>query len=321
MKDLALPRELKLYSYGNEDMLSSLVDIYIAVRRLSSMVDIDYCFPRHGSPKKRSDLPDLRLIALLVVAVKLYYPFDSLDRHPRSELDLGVLNIDWDKWCKLQKEYDTKLISEGKIGRGNEMLVNEQDVMSMSGEQLDEYLDWYEQMWTREDDGEHQKKGHIKHLLDMFPTNRANASSTPINDFTTEVKAEGHLLNEKLRKVQHGLQLRPTISKDGGGKSKEPLRRLGSFYKRYRKIEDLPPEAKIFHEAAATLVGVSLATLLSTVVQMERKLHVWRKKSLKERSGKSEDIESDSEKDSVINGTQASSMELDQKSDISVSDS
>ena len=292
-------------------MLSFEVDIYTAVRRMSSMLNIDFCFPRHGSRQKRSDLPEIRLIALLIIAVKIYYPFDLLKRHPRSQLDLGALNVDWDKWCELQKEYDMRLISDGQIGRGNEMLVNEQDIMSMSGEQLDEYLDWYEQMWISEDDDEHQKRGLPKQLLDMFPTNRANASSAPIHDFAAEIKAERDSLDEKLRKVQNGLQLRPPISKEGEGKSKEPLRRLGSLYMRYRKIEDLPPQAKTFHEAAASLVGVSLATLVIAVLQMERKLQVWRAKSLKERQGESEDDQSDGEQDFIDNDTRALSVESD----------
>lgn len=277
-------------------MLSFQVDIYTAVRRMSSMLDVDFSFPRHGSRQKRSDLPEIRLIALLIITVKIYYPFDSLDRHPRSQLDIGVLNIDWDRWCELQKEYDTRLTSEGKIGRGNEMFVDDQDIMSMSGEQLDEYLDWYEKMWISEDDDEHQKRGLPKQLLDMFPKNQASASLASINDFAAEIKSERHSLDEKLRKVQNGLQLRTTISKEDEGKNKEPLRRLGYHYKRYRKIEELHPQAKTFYEAAASLVGVSLGTLVMAVLQMERKLQVWREESLKERQGESEDDESDSRK-------------------------
>lgn len=296
-------------------MLSSLVDMYTAVRHMSSMLDIDFCFPRHGSRQQRSHLPEIRLTALLIIAVKIYYPFDLLDRHPRSQLDVAVLNINWDKWCELQKEHDTRITLEGKIGRGNEMLVNEQDIMNMSGEQLDEYLDWYENTWISEDDDEHQKRGLPEQLLDMFPTSRVNASSASMNEFAAEAKAERYLLDEKLRKVQNRLKLRPVISKEGGGKIQEPLRRLGTFYKRYRKTEDLPPQAKIFYEAAASLVGVSLPTLVMAVLQMESKLRVWRAKRLKEREEESEDDQSFGENDSVTDDnddTQASSLEEDE---------
>ena len=295
-------------------MLSILVDVFTAVRHMSSMLDIDFCYPRHGSRQQRSYLPEIRLAALLIIAVKMYYPFDLLDRHPRSQLDIAVLNVDWDKWCELQKQHDMRLISKGQIGRGNEMLVNEQDIMNMSGEQLDEYLDWYEKMWISEDDGEHEKRGLPKQLLDMFPTSRANASLAVKADSDAETKAERYLVDEKLRKVQNRLKLRLAISKEGEGKNKEPLRRLGNFYKRYRKIEDLPPQAKTFHEAAASLVGVSLVTIFMAVQQMERKLQVWRAKRLKEEQEEFEDDESLSERDSVAdNDIRASSLEMDEE--------
>lgn len=295
-------------------MLNFLVDIYTVVHHMSSLLDIDFCFPKHGSRQQRSNLPEIRLVALLIIAVKLYYPFDSLDRHPRSELDIAVLKIDWDNWCELQKQYDMRFASKGKIGRGNEMLVNEQNIMNMSGEQLDEYLDWYEKTWISEDDDEHQKRGLPKQLLDMFPTSRVNASLAAVVDFDAETKAERNLVDEKLRKVQNRLKLRPAISKEGEGKSKEPLRRLGNFYKRYRKVEDLSLQAKTFHEAAASLLGVSLATLFMAVRQMERKLQVWRAKRLKERQEESEDDGLISEQESANNnGTRASSLGLDEK--------
>lgn len=301
-------------SHWDWDILSLLVDIYRAMRQMSSMLEIDFCFPRHGSRQQRSDLPEIRLVALLIIAVKIYYPFDLLDRHPRSQLDIAVLNIDWDKWCQLQKQHDLRLTSEGKIGRGNEMLINEQDVMNMSGEQLDEYLVWYEKMWISEDDDEHTKRGLPKQLLDMFPTSRVNASSAAAIDFDAETKAEGSLLDEKLGKVQNRLKLRSAISKEGEGKHKETLRRLGNFYKRYRKIEDLPLQAKAFHEAVASLIGVSMATLVMAVLQMERKIQLWRAKHLKLRQEESEEDEFTNEIGSVTNNdTQASSSELDQE--------
>lgn len=292
-------------------MLSFLVDIYTVVRHMSSILEIDFCFPRHGSRQQRSDLPEIRLVALLIIAVKMYYPFDSLDRHPRSQLDMAVLNIDWDKWCELQKHHDTRLTLNGEIGRGNEMLVNEQDIMNMSGEQLDGYLDWYEKTWISEEDDKHQKRRLPKQLLDMFPTRPTKDSLATTVDFDAQTKAKRYSLDERLRKVQNRLKLRPAISTGGEGKSKEPLRRLGNFYKRYRKIEDLPSRAKTFYEAAASLVGVSLATLFMAVLQTEGKLQVWRSKCLKERQGESEDYQSVSKKESVSNDdARASTFEL-----------
>ena len=175
------------------------------------------------------------------------------------------------------------LNSEGKIGRGNELLVNEQDVMKMSGDQLDEYLDWYEKTWVNEEGEKQKRNGLPKQLLDMFPTGRPNGSLPTTVDFDSEKKAEQYALDEKLRLCQSRLKARQLISSEREGKSKEVLRRPGSFYKRYRKIEDFPSHARMFHEVAASLVGISLSTLAVAVRQMERKLQCWRDKRLKER--------------------------------------
>lgn len=301
-------------------MLSFLVDTYTAVHHMSSMLGIDFCFPKHGSRQKRSNLPEIRLMALLVIAVKMYYPFDSQDRHPRSQLDVAVLHVDWDKWGELQEQHDRRLTLNGEIGRGNEMLVTEQDVMNMSGEQLDEYLDWYEKTWINEEDDNHNKKGLPKQLLNMFLTSQTNGLLVAAVKFDAEKRAEEESLDEKLRKIQGRLKLRPVVSAEREGNSREALRRLGSLYKRYRKIEDLPPQAKRFHETAASLLGVSMTTLFMAVRQMEVKLLVWRAKRLKDGSGESDNGQSIVEQEPVdTNDTRFTSselMEMDKKQDI-----
>lgn len=307
-------------------MLKTLVDIYTAVQHMSCILEIDFCFPKHGSRQKASNLPEISLVALLIIAVKVYYPFDSLERYQRSHLDAGVLTIDWDKWSELQEQQEKSLTPKDSIGRGNGLLVNEQDIMNMSGDQLDEYLDWYEKTWVSEEDEKQKKKGLPKQLLDMFPTGRPDGSLPTTVDFDAESKAEQFSLNDKLQKVQGRLKMRQLVSVEREGKSRETLRRPGSFYKRYRKIEDFPLRAKKFHEAAASLVGISFSTLAVAVRQMERKLQCWRDKQLKERLEELEEPEESAESeedklDSELEGnsthsariTPSEQMELDEE--------
>lgn len=279
------------------------------------MLGIRFDFPRHGSRQKISNLPELALVALIIIAVKIYYPFDSFVRHARSQLDVGVLNIDWRKWCELQEQHDRRPTSNGEIGRGNEILVHDQDILTMSNEQLDEYLGWYQKTWIDENDDKNDKKGLPKQLLDMFPTSRINSSSATTADFSTETKLEQSLLHEKLRTAQSTLQLRPKISAAREGKVKETPRRSGSFYECYHTIEDLPPQAKAFHEAAASTVEVSLSTLLTAVRQIEVKLQVWRVEHIKEMKGESEADDSASEQESTgtsdAQATSSDAMEVD----------
>lgn len=228
-------------------------------------------------------------MALLVIVVKLHHPFDNVVRYATSLTEPGVMTIDWDAWCEHQKEFDDRITSGGEIGRGNEMKVVERDVLSMTGDQMDEYLDWFERTWVKEENQEPKKGGLPTQLLDMFPTGRLDGSSAPVIDLQGLANTDQEFLNSKLKAVQDSLKLRGIVSKEKEGKSKVPVERIGSFYKRYRKEEDLPPQAKTFYEAAANLIGISFSTLSIAVLQCEQKILRYRRKRLEEDMEDSED--------------------------------
>lgn len=264
-------------------MMTLSVEICLAVHQICSLLDIKFTFPRPGSRQKTSSFPETRLIALVVIALKIYHPFDGLDRYSRSITETGILSIDWNIWYDLQTEHEA-INSAGKIGRGNEMLVNEMNVMEMSDAQLDEYLDWSEKTWVDEESLESRKRGLPKQLLDMFPTGRLDGSSPPEVNFVEELMVAQASIDEKLNGVQGSLLMRGVISEEREGKSKNPVRRIGSFYKRYRKMKDLTPHARKLHETVASLVGISLSTLLIAVLQIERQLQLWRRNQQRKKS-------------------------------------
>lgn len=261
-------------------MLTLSVEIFGAVHRISSLLKIEFMFPRPGARQKRSSFPETQLVALLLVAVKLFHPFDQLERKPISWAEPGILSINWNVWNDSQAEHEARFTSDGRIGRGNIISVNEQDVMKMSGAQLDEYLDWFEQTWVDEERLETKKRGHPKELLDMFPTGRLDGSSFAEISFDEESKIDQASADRNLTNVQGSLKMRDVVSAEHEGKSNNPVRRIGSFYKRYRKPEDLTPQARKFHEIAASLVGISLSSLLIAILQTECKIQVWRRNQL-----------------------------------------
>ena len=228
-------------------------------------------------------------MALLVIVVKLYHPFDNVVRYATSLTEPGAMTIDWDAWCKHQKEFDDRITSGGAIGRGNEMKVVEREVLSMTGDQMDEYLDWFERTWVKEENEEPKKGGLPTQLLDMFPTGRLDGSSAPVIDLEGLADTDRELLDSKVKAVQDSLKFRGVVSREKEGKSKVPVERIGSFYKRYRKEEDLPPQAKTFYEAAANLIGISFSTLFIAVLQTEQKILKYRRKRLEEEMEGSED--------------------------------
>lgn len=239
-------------------------------------------------------------MALLVIAVKIYYPFDTINRHPRSLNDPGTLAMDWHRWCQLQNDHDSRATAGDKLGRGNEIKVTESDTFDLSGDQVDEYLDWFEKTYVDEQRARNHPRGYPEQLLDMFPTGRPGGSiKIPIHP-EVERQTDEEALQHKLKAVQGNLKLREVIPDQDmdDGHSDEPVDRLGSYYKRYRKVEDLNPLAKAFHEAVAGLIAIKLHTLLVAVMQIESKLLAFRRRQLKalEDSG-AEEVESQDERD------------------------
>ena len=240
-------------------------------------------------------------MCLLVIAVKVYQPFDGSSRHVRSLTDPSALAIDWETWVDSQSSHR---VHAGKTGlkHGTEINVSEKDVMSMTGEQLDDYMDWYEKTFIDEARAEEKPHGLPKQLLDMFPIGRQDGSSPTTYSHDQMAAEEQEIIDKRLKMVLGKLRLRNVVSDDpeGSGGTNGDSTPIGSFYKRYRKVDDLTPYAKVFHEAVAEAIGVQLETLILAVGQVERKLIKW--KDAKEKADQEEDdaiMETASEKNTA----------------------
>ncbi len=234
-------------------------------------------------PKNRqrvSSLPEISLIGFLVIATKLYHPFDGdrNPRHARSLTDPAALTIDWAAWVSAQQDQDARLHPEGNLLRGSEINVTEEDVMKMTGEELDQYMDFYERTFIDEERAKTKSRGLPEQLLDMFPTGRLDGSSPAEYTYKEQEEKEETFREKTLDAVTGSLKLRAITSEDSG----DPVPRIGSFYKRYRKVEDLDGCARVFHEKVAQIAGIKVETLLLAVGQLERKLIVYQKAKAKE---------------------------------------
>ncbi|KAL8761489.1 MAG: hypothetical protein Q9184_002399 [Pyrenodesmia sp. 2 TL-2023] len=286
----AINHPLLLFRYIRD--LALPLEIYPTVRRTAKLLNVNFSFSQSNTRQKVSYFPEVALMAFLVIAVKIYYPFDTIDRHPRSLNDPGALAMDWEYWCQLQHDHDSRATAGGKLGRGNEIKVTESETFGLSGDQVDEYLDWFEKTYVDEQRARNHPRGYPEQLLDIFPTGKPGGSiKTPIHP-EMERQTEEKALQHKLKAVQENLKLRKIIPDQDGDDvpSGEPINRLGSYYKRYRKVEALNPSAKSFHQAAAGLIAIKLHTLLVAVTQVESKLLAFRKRQLKavEESGAEE---------------------------------
>lgn len=112
------------------------------------LVDFAFDYPMvvHGK-FQRSYLPEAQLASLVVVATKLFFPFDNEKRYPRSSDDPAAQVLDWDIWVKAQKTYELKGTSQGGLSRTDAIETTEADALQMTEQQLDDYMDWYDKMW------------------------------------------------------------------------------------------------------------------------------------------------------------------------------
>ncbi|KAL4951473.1 hypothetical protein BDW69DRAFT_169995 [Aspergillus filifer] len=238
------------------------VDVYPVTKRLQALIGFTFKYPtKIIGRKKPLDKPELQLITLVVIATKLLFPFDDVERHPTSAQEPTVQAVNWEAWADIQKHFDNRDASAGRIGKGKEILVNESDVLNMTPNQLDEYMDWYESSWLENSKG-------TDSLAAMFPI-----SSTSKEDRQTESATEDNeeeSLNWMLQMAPRYLKTREVINDPNAD-----VPRPGSLYVRYRHESDLPDSARAFYEIAAKTAGVSAATLVRCVSQAEVQINKW----------------------------------------------
>ena len=264
----------------------------MVVNSIGTLLGCKYAFLKPSFRQHISALPEIQLVCLLVIAVKLYHPFDGLERSAMSEVEMGVLVIDWNVWCNefKDKDKDSDFSTAKRLTQESMIQITEQDIFNMSGPHIHDYLDWYEKTWIDGEGKERNKRALPDQLLKMFPTSRLDASSSTEFDVATEAKSNQAAVLERLAKVQNCLKMRTVVSEKSEGKQAKAVRRVGSFYKRYREVEDLPPQARAFYEATAKLSGLSLTTLVKSVFKMELKLQRCREEQI-DNEGRSSDTD------------------------------
>jgi RNA polymerase I-specific transcription initiation factor RRN7 len=230
-------------------------------------VTFHYPKPRAVIERKKSHfLPDVQLIVLIVIATKLLFPFDDLKRYPTTSKEPAAQTMDWSKWARSQEDFSSDSFFGENIGKGTALQVTDKDVMNMTNEQMDNYMDWYASNWldTSKTPGR---------LADMFPIHRveepqptpttapgaSSSSAQPAAHDATQGK-----LDALLHKAMQELKARRVIPEED-----EQPRRPGEVYSRYRWESHLSGTVRTFYEIAAKLAAVPLRTLVRAVTLTE----------------------------------------------------
>ena len=235
MQDLALP-----------------IEVYAATQRLARLLGVDFTLHLEGKTSSKHVLryPEVRLMALLVVSTKLFFPIDDIDRHPLSANDLSVLKMDWSAWVASHSSRKNNSHVGGDDSDGSHddnktetaarsmtfpegSKISESDCLAMGDAELDRYLDWYEANLANESVREQGRAGRDadfrRTLMRMFPTQSSSrptvaaSASTVVSAGDGEGRGGGQgedtsnlaLTTQRLKQVQQNLRLKKFIVSGG----------------------------------------------------------------------------------------------------------
>lgn len=86
------------------------------------------------------DIPDVLLIASVVVATKYMYPLDGVERYPLDANDPLCLRMNWEVW---ESEFAKR--PHKKRGRLDYEHLDTQEILSMDKEEMNELLNWFQE--------------------------------------------------------------------------------------------------------------------------------------------------------------------------------
>lgn len=252
LKELALPLE-----------------IYQATLRLGALLGYDFAFRSRG--KKRfglKHLPEAQLLGCLVFCVKLIHPFEGDRRYPKSVAEPTATRIDWSRWSSMMNKAKEQARGSDDHYTNEELAkLQGEDVFSMNGAQLDQYLDFYLDNFV--DETQIQAEGSrndFQHALyEMFPVESGNPSEPISHSHTVEAQRSWDIVQS----VQNDIQSQTVIAGDDAGHG---IRRPGQDYVVYKTESDLPEDAKPFYEEVARIGGMSIEMLVSAVFSTENRV-------------------------------------------------
>lgn len=250
IKDLALPLEL-----------------YETTIRLGEKLGYDFAL--YVNPRQKlnfTSFPEARLISCLVICVKLIFPFDQVRRHPRSITEPAATAMDWPAWAGLVKAArEEERGGRHRCTTEDLTKVQEKDVFAMSGNELDQYLDFYLANFVDEMNIQSKTSDNAFQaaMYSLFPV---ASEGNPPPQASADLQHAKKL--ELVRAVQGTTREVEVIADDEGTEVLRP----GARYAVYKKESEMPPHAAAFYKEAARISGLTLEMLIRCVRHIERKI-------------------------------------------------
>lgn len=234
------------------------MEVHSYAEKIVSLLRLDFSFPTKANTPLNN--PDTLLIASIVVATKLLYPFDGLPRFPNDPHDPSNLRVNWDKWAEIFKDQP----SSHRNDRMGFEKMKSTDVYDMTEEDMDRYLDWYQEtkIEPRED---------VRDLERLFPLIK------PVPRPAAEDEDNEATIQERIEQVRSHSEWNQHVSLPDGLGEEDGIVRPGGLYQRYERAEDLAGPARLFHEMAAEYSGLSVDNLVHAVYRLEQKIIYWQR--------------------------------------------
>ncbi|KAK5121594.1 hypothetical protein LTR85_004766 [Meristemomyces frigidus] len=249
------------------------IEVFAATQRLARVLDLDFGYQRGGRNGSKDAVlrhPEARLMAIVVVATKLVFPLDDVKRYPSSMSDISALSLDWASWAGLPHPAHDDQPTLEVLDYHEMMDFTQGDTLQVADDQLDQYMDWFEQNVASEEIRQHGKAGKDadfrRTMFQLFPAGRDSVQPTPT---LLAAANPDEVVAERLRQMQSALKTRRVIEPTAGARE---VNRTGSFYRRYRIVEDLEGTAKSLYERASRLAGLSLDSMVRAVFLVEKKM-------------------------------------------------
>ncbi|PNP47230.1 hypothetical protein TGAMA5MH_01045 [Trichoderma gamsii] len=237
------------------------IDSIIMARKLASILGYQFQFPIERLSNTRLDYPEIRLIALLIVATKLSFPFseDTSISQPANFDSVEMPKLDWERWRQGKHGLPTQ--QETKTGRYDFNKVTPSQIVSMDDEELDAYF------------------AHVSSLIDVTSDNPIT-KFFPVEDLPTSINQVDDISTMELDDAVKNL-LSQTIKYDSFSsiETAKSTTMPISRYEAFRNVDHLNQTAFDLYKAAGTVVGASLETMTDAIYRVERAMVVWQTKN------------------------------------------
>ncbi|GAB7337086.1 hypothetical protein MBLNU457_g2487t1 [Dothideomycetes sp. NU457] len=284
------PSNHRLWLYRFVRELHFPLEVYAATLRLADLLGVN--FDHTNDPTQRERLkalkpPENRLIILVVISVKLLFPLDGQDRMPRKPTELAVLGLDWTTWMQARRDLSSaKTTNTEELSYNQALRTTDVDVMSMSEDKLDQYMDWYANAYVEEQPSEkrrnHSEIGFRKAMYRMFPISRPEMTDH-IDDSALNPGANlasTARQDEAIKTIQARLKPLRVLNDQAVEETYAKITRPGDHHEQYRSPDDLTSTAKVLYEEAANVELMLRTGLKSDLCQAVTKSSTLRKLAL-----------------------------------------